>query len=74
MFLFVVDLNFEIVGVMTEMLAICMLHSYVLRVAPLHLTSVCDEQDSIKFSSLEGAVFPAGLTKLALVSFCLLYI
>ena len=43
-------------------------------VATLHLTFACYAQDLNQISSLDGAVFPAGLTTLWLVSFhpCLL--
>jgi hypothetical protein len=43
-------------------------------VATLHLTFVCHSQYGNQITSLDGAVFPAGLTKLHLVSFhnCLL--
>jgi hypothetical protein len=55
--------------VMIEAFAMWMLHLIVLRVVPLHLTSAYDAQDNTKITSLEGAVFPAGLTDLYLVSF-----
>jgi hypothetical protein len=51
-----------------EVPAMWMLHMFVLCVAPLHLTSECDAQTGNEVTSLEGAVFPAGLTKLDLVS------
>ena len=38
-------------------------------VATLHPTSACHAQDNNRITSLDGAVFPAGLTKLSLVSF-----
>jgi hypothetical protein len=38
-------------------------------VATLHLTCACHAQDLNQISSLVGAVFPAELTKLWLVSF-----
>jgi hypothetical protein len=38
-------------------------------VATLHLTSTCHAQDNNNITSLDGAVFPARLTKLWLVSF-----
>ena len=38
-------------------------------VATLHLTSACHVQDRNKITSLDGVVFPAGLTTLYLVSF-----
>jgi hypothetical protein len=41
----------------------------VLRVAPLHLTSACHVQENNQITSLDGAVFPAGLTWIRLVSF-----
>jgi hypothetical protein len=41
----------------------------VLRVAPLHLTSACHVQENNLITSLDGAVFPAGLTSLNLVGF-----
>ncbi len=52
-----------------EALAVWMLHLFVLRVAPLHLTSACDAQQSNHITSLDGAVFPAGLKELVFVSF-----
>ncbi len=52
-----------------EALIMWMLRLFVMCVAPLHLTSACDAQFSNEVASLEGAVFPAGLTKLNLVSF-----
>jgi hypothetical protein len=36
-------------------------------VASLHLTAGCDDQGANKITSLKGAVFPPGLTKLNLV-------
>ncbi len=42
------------------------------RVAALFLTSACHAQYSNQISSLDGVVFPAGLTELDLVSICLL--
>ena len=38
-------------------------------VATLHLTFACHAQGENQITSLDGAVFPAGLTKLGLVSF-----
>ena len=38
-------------------------------VATLHLTCACHAQGWNQISSLDGAVFPAGLTRLWLVSF-----
>ena len=38
-------------------------------VATLHLTFACHAQQSNQITSLDGAVFPAGLTELNLVSF-----
>jgi hypothetical protein len=38
-------------------------------VATLHLTAACHAQHDNKITSLDGAVFPAGLTELGLVSF-----
>ncbi len=38
-------------------------------VATLHLTFACHAQQSNQITSLDGAVFPAGLTYLSLVSF-----
>ncbi len=38
-------------------------------VATLHLTFACHAQQGNKITSLDGVVFPAGLTKLWLVSF-----
>ncbi len=38
-------------------------------VATLHLTFACHSQYGNKITSLDGAVFPAGLTELFLVSF-----
>jgi hypothetical protein len=52
-----------------EALAVWMLHLFVLRVSPLHLTAACDAQWNNQITSLDGAVFPAGLTQLHLVSF-----
>ncbi len=45
-------------------------------VATLHLTFACHSQGGNRISSLVGAVFPAGLTELSLVSFhhCRLWI
>jgi hypothetical protein len=62
---------FDLIGlnVTFEALAVWMLHLFVLRVSPLHLTSACDAQQSNQITSLDGAVFPAGLTLLVLVSF-----
>ncbi len=37
--------------------------------ATLHLTCACLEQQSNNITSLKGAVFPAGLTTIDLVSF-----
>ncbi len=39
-------------------------------VAALYLTSACHAQSGNKISSLDGVVFPAGLTMLHLVSIC----
>ncbi len=52
-----------------EVLAVWMLHLFVLRVSPLYLTAACDAQWNNRITSLDGAVFPAGLTQLLLVSF-----
>ena len=52
-----------------EAFAMHMLHLFVFCVALLHLTSACDAQDYNKITSLVGAVFPAALTDLQLVSF-----
>ncbi len=62
---------FDLIGlnVTFEVLAVWMLHLFVLRVSPLHLTCACDAQQSNHITSLDGAVFPAGLTSLVLVSF-----
>ena len=38
-------------------------------VATLHLTCACHAQDHNAITSLDGAVFPAGLPLIALVSF-----
>ncbi len=38
-------------------------------VATLHLTSACHAQNGNHITSLDGAVFPAGLTTLSVVSF-----
>jgi hypothetical protein len=38
-------------------------------VAMLHLTSACHAQNGNQITSLDGAVFPAGLKELQLVSF-----
>ena len=38
-------------------------------VATLHLTFACHAQQGNKITSLDGVVFPAGLTELVLVSF-----
>ena len=50
-----------------EAFAMHMLHAFVFCVAPLHLTSACDAQFSNEVTSVEGAFFPAGLSKLHLV-------
>jgi hypothetical protein len=52
------------VDVTFEALAVWMLHLFVLRVSPLHLTSACHAQWNNRITSLDGAVFPAGLTEL----------
>jgi hypothetical protein len=44
-----------------------------MRVALLYLTSVWHSQKYNQISSLEGVVFPAGLTALDLVSICLCF-
>ena len=41
----------------------------IVLVATLHLTFACHAQADNQITSLDGVVFPAGLTKLALVSF-----
>ncbi len=62
---------FDLIGlnVTFEVLVVWMLHLFVLRVSPLHLTSACVAQQRNHITSLDAAVFPAGLTLLVLVSF-----
>ena len=60
-------LRFE--DVMCAAVAVCVCCA-ITRVAALYLTSACHAQHGNKISSLDGVVFPAGLTTLWLVSFC----
>ena len=51
----------------------CERNARIVRDAALYLTSACHAQWSNQISSLDGVVFPAGLTTLHLVSILSLY-